>query len=266
MDINIAKPVLLVDSSYFVFYRYYATQNWYRFQDDAKEECMSDPVFVDKYDKMFEKTLVDIKTLYNVEWDNTILVKDCSRDTIWRNKHYKEYKGTRDNSNKNFDKEVFVHTYKRLLPRLKTIYGFADIHCDDLEADDVVAIMHRTIRKLTPDTKIYIITNDNDYTQLCDNNTIIKNLQGKTITTEDSNMFLKMKIIQGDKSDNIPAIAKKIGPKTAEKIAADLETYLDKNPEARKIYDLNKLLIDFKEIPSHYEEIVNDKINYIKKN
>lgn len=263
MEINTSKPILLIDASYFVFYRFYATQNWYRFQEDVKVECMSDDVFVEKYDKIFEKTLTDLKTLYKVDWDNIILVKDCARETIWRNKFYHDYKATRDTSNKNFDKEVFVHTYKRLLPKLKSTYGFKDIHCDELEADDVIAIIHRTIRKIKDDISICIITNDNDYTQLCDKHTIIRNLQGKSIKTDDIEVFLKMKIIQGDKSDNIPAISKKIGPKTAEKIAADVEDYLTKNPEARIAYNLNKLLIDFNDIPIQYEEFVNSKIKYI---
>ena len=62
-------------------------------------------------------------------------------------------------------------------------------------------------------------------------------------------------ILMGDKSDNIPCIQKKVGPKTAEKLARDDEafaTFCEKNPDAKRQYELNKTLIDFRCIPIEY--------------
>ena len=52
----------------------------------------------------------------------------------------------------------------------------------------------------------------------------------------------------GDKSDNIPSIIKKCGPKTAEKLAlnnSELIKLFEKNTDAKKQYDINRSLIDF---------------------
>ena len=82
---------------------------------------------------------------------------------------------------------------------------------------------------------------------------LLKNLQDKDLKIRaspdyDAETYLKIKIILGDKSDNIPAIIKKCGIKTAEKLALnpdELNKIFNKDPDAKKNFERNQRLIDF---------------------
>ena len=269
LDIGAGKPVLFVDLSYCIFYRYYATFNWikkFAKIDVEVEKILENPQFVEKYDKMFEKMLCDAVKLHGLQWRNVCLVKDCLRETIWRNKIFADYKGTRDDRLATFNKEIFKYTYVDLLPRLEEKYGFQSVWHPNLEADDVIAILKTEVRNVAASSQVVIITNDNDYIQLIDDHTVIKNLQGKEIK-ERVNMppqtYLKCKIIMGDKSDNIPCIMKKVGPKTAEKLSLDddkLTKFCEKNPDAKLQLELNKTLIDFSCIPAEYVDALKKRL------
>ena len=261
---------LLIDLSYFIFYRYYATYNWYRKQNESKDkDILKDELFINKYDKIFEQTICELQKKHDISWNNIYFAKDCPRDEIWRLKYYKDYKQTREERLETFDKEIFKHTISVLIPKLQAKYGGCFILFEDhLESDDIIAFVKTYIRDQNPGYEIIIITNDNDYVQLIDDYTLVVNLQGRDLKTRincSPSEYLLRKIILGDKSDNIPSIGKKIGEKTAEKLASDLNLLQDvfkKKPDAKQNYDLNELLISFKKIPSNYKDKV--LYNYIR--
>jgi 5'-3' exonuclease len=259
IKINIDEDSLWIDMSYFIFYRYYACFNWLKkFQKIDVEACdiMDNELFIEKYSKLFERTICDIIKSTKVNWKNVFIVKDSVRDTIWRNDYCNNYKGTRDDKLDSFNKDIFKYTYNTLLPEMQVRFNFNIVNHDRLEADDVIALSKNYIRSMNNNIIINIITNDNDYIQLIDDYTIIKNLQGKELKSRidvEPAMYLKIKILNGDKSDNIPSIMKKVGIKTAEKLAKDDDIFIkfcEKNPDAYTRYKLNKLLIDFTEIPT----------------
>jgi 5'-3' exonuclease len=263
--INLSGNNLFIDGSYFIFYRYYAILNWYKLQDESDDidisKILDKKQFIEKYDKMFERTIIDLKKKHDIIWENVFFVKDCPRDQIFRNEIFPDYKGNRENSS--FNGNIFIHTYEKLLPSLIEKYGFKTLCALNLEADDVIAIITKKLQE-----KVIIITNDNDYIQLCNDNTSIINLQGKYIkdrvNCDDPSIYLKMKIIQGDKSDNIPSIMKKCGPVTAKKLAnndEELEKFFIKNPSARVQFDINQRLIDFNYID---EKLKNNFLNNIE--
>lgn len=273
MDItlDVSKPVLLVDGSYFIFYRFFAVLNWWNRQEEnngkTATDAMNDVLFKDKYKKLFENNLRNLAKVYEVPWSNIVFVKDCPRDQIWRNALYPSYKATRDNarSAKSFDSRVFTITINNILPSL----GCQVMDSDKLEADDVIGIIVRHIYSKYKDVDMTVITNDNDYVQLCSlsTNLSIVNLNGlqikERIEIDDVNLYLLYKSILGDKSDNIPPIAAKCGIKTALKLAKnpdELNKLFDKNPAAKTQFLLNKLLMDFEQIPEHYVHQVTKRV------
>jgi 5'-3' exonuclease len=280
LKLNPSKgPVLLIDTSYYVFYRYFATFNWYKRQLPQDVELnvntiMIEPVFVEKYKKMFEKTLNDLCKLHKIEsYNNVVFVKDCARDHIWRHKHINVYKATRDDKSRTFNREVFPYTYQTLLPSLQDTYKFQVFGHYSLEADDVAALVTMHLFD-SYESKVVIITNDNDYIQLMtypqassQSSLQIRNLQGKNIcerTGCSPEHYMKIKKILGDKSDNIPPITKKCGDKTAFKLALhpeQLENLFTINPQARTQYNLNELLTDFKFIPETLKQDVIAKLD-----
>lgn len=269
--INIPKDadIIIVDLSYYVFYRYYAIINWLKNQTENIdiEDIINNDIFISKYTKMFEKVLNDLSMNYQVVMKNIYIVCDCQRDTIWRFTHFSNYKDNRDHGGR-FNGKIFDYTYNTLLPKLVEKYKFQVIRESNLEADDVINIIVKYVRKCDIKSNITVITNDNDYIQILKNdfNTAIYNLQGMEIKDRvkcDPDTYLKLKILIGDKSDNIPNIGKKVGIKTAEKFVKDpelLNEYFIKNPAAKLQYELNRLLIDFSYIPNNFIEYIESKI------
>ena len=291
LNINIKGKKLFIDGSYFVFYRFFATSNWFKIhntmnlideseslvlQEDSEKSTVKElnvlenPLFIDKYKKSFERTIVDLVKKNKIDWNNVFFAKDCPRYNIWRNKYIDGYKATRDvsRSNQNFNGDIFTFTYNDLLPNLMKKYRFHVIQDDQLEADDVIAIAVRSLQCIDVNAKALVITNDNDYIQLLTNDNIeIFNLQCKNLMTrnkfDDAKTFLEVKIILGDKSDNIPSIGAKIGPKTAIKLAKDpveLAKYFEKNPASRGMYDRNKMLIDFDMIEEDAQKVFKESL------
>lgn len=273
-EIDIQGNKLFIDGSYYIFYRFYATYNWYRRQnepdksedksEDKPENITEDKIFIEKYSKIFENTIVSFKKSNNIEWKNVFFAKDCPRQEIFRNNIYDSYKIRPEL--KSFDNNIFTYTYNILLPKLIEKYKFHIISSNNLEADDVIALLVKKINTLNSSTKFLIITNDNDYVQLHNSVTEIKNLQDKDIKIRaspeyDAEIYLKIKIILGDKSDNIPSIIKKCGIKTAEKLALNpdqLQKIFDKDPDAKKNFERNQKLIDFNYID---EKLKHDYLN-----
>jgi DNA polymerase-1 len=249
---------------------------------------MEDPMFVDKYVKMFEKHVLDVCksngiSCKNGGYNNVVFVKDCSREQIWRHKFTQGYKATRDDKGKTFNKDVFVYTYQKVLPELIAKYGFQHIGHRCLEADDVIAIITNKVLDLYHESNILqpltltIITNDNDYIQLHNHhvlrngtcvNLVIKNMQDKNICERagcSPEVYIEVKKILGDKSDNIPSITSKCGEKTALKLANDktlLQKLFASTPSAKQQYELNNLLIDFACIPCDLKEEVVSRITF----
>jgi 5'-3' exonuclease len=101
-----------------------------------------------------------------------------------------------------------------------------------------------------------------DYLQLaCDNIKLYdlkyKNLCDRKSSFKNAEKDLFVKIVTGDKSDNIKGVFKKCGPKTACKYFDNKELFqkkLDSEEGAMERYLLNKKIIDFNEIPEELEK------------
>ena len=274
---NMNTTFIFVDGSYYCFYRYFALRQWWKnaYPDELLDAPYENVKFVEKFRKTFVENLEQIpkKLKIHKEAVKPILIvgKDCKRENIWRNDFFKDYKGTRAN-NQDEVGEFFKMVYEEELFQK----GDAKVILKHprLEADDCIAISVKYLLNKYPECKIYIITSDNDYLQLNAKNVNLytltyKNLaEGKTSTGNAEN-DLKIKILMGDKSDNIPSVFPKCGLKTAQKCIEDEEFFKNKmgnNQEYYNQYELNKKLVSFSEIPSELIEefmvaIKNTKIN-----
>ena len=258
------KTYILIDLSYFIFYRYFALIGWWKLanEDDPLGTPIENPVFVEKFKKTFIDKLKEIPKKLNLksksksESDNfTIIVaSDCPRVNIWRHSLYDKYKENRVYDDKFLGGPFFKLGFD-IIDELK----IQRLSHQFLEGDDCIAIFTKDLLVLNPDYTVYIIANDMDYLQLAADNVKLINLKYKYLT--DSKKWsgnpkkdLFCKIVMGDKSDDIPSIFKKCGPKTAEKYYENPELFqkqLEKE-DAYEKYERNKKLIDFNEIPEKF--------------
>ena len=274
---NLLKPILLIDTSYVTFYRFYATTFWFKHSKQKKivppnYNWIEDSIFMDKFEKLYLSSIQKIikKQNLDIPYSNFIFAQDCPRNQIWRMNLFEEYKTNRDVIYKSENWKggpVFKFVKDILLPKLKDIHHFNLINHPKMEGDDIIACITRYLQENYPTQKIYIITSDHDYLQLIDENTTIINLKNKLLNEKscgNPKHDLLLKIICGDKADNIKPCFKKCGPKTAMKLILNpslLETKFLKEENSRNIYTLNCKLIDFNYIPIEYKEEI---IKYVQ--
>ena len=257
---NPGMNFLLIDTSYLIFYRYFAIIQWWK-HAKSDIELPKNPYdceeFVEKFTKIFLASIETIKKKLKINKQEckVIAARDCPRKEIWRNTLYPKYKEHRYKDDDFMGGDFFKHVYgNNFLIRsgVNEILKFPN-----LEGDDLIAITKNYIREKYPQSKIYIIANDYDYLQLLDDYTWIINLKFKDLRESkkvfpepEKNLFYK--IVLGDKSDNIPPVFTKCGPKTAEKYYENRDE-LDKAlsvGDALERFERNKKLVSFSEIPA----------------
>ena len=268
-EISTMKPnFLFVDGSYYCFYRYFALQQWWKnaYPDEPLEDPYKNEKFVEKFRKTFVDNLEQISKKLKIHKEpiKPILIvgKDCRREHIWRNDLFKDYKANRANGPDDgfMGGPFFKMAYEDEL--FQKGGAKAILKHPRLEADDCIAISVKYLLNKYPLCKIYIITSDKDYLQLNAHNVDLytltyKNLADGKTSTGNAYDDLKIKIIMGDTSDNIPSVFPKCGIKTAQKCIEDEEFFKKKmanNPEYYEQYRLNEQLVSFDKIPSNYIE------------
>ena len=268
-EILTMKPnFIFVDGSYYCFYRYFALQQWWKnaYPDEPLEDPYKNEKFVEKFRKTFVDNLEQISKKLKIHKEpiKPILIvgKDCKRQHIWRNDIFKDYKANRTNGPEDgfMGGPFFKMAYEDEL--FQKGGAKAILKHPRLEADDCIAISVKYLLNKYPLCKIYIITSDKDYLQLNAHNVDLytltyKNLADGKTSTGNAYDDLKIKIIMGDTSDNIPSVFPKCGIKTAQKCIEDEEFFKKKmanNPEYYEQYRLNEQLVSFDKIPSNYIE------------
>jgi 5'-3' exonuclease len=271
VTLNPNKPVLLIDTSYFIFYRYFAIFNWYKLAQKTTLDVptiLDNQQFIEKFDKLFEDNMEKLRKKHGVPHENVVFAKDCLRDHIWRYSFFSNYKKSRDERLLTFNGDIFKYCYNSLIPKLEEKYGVQSCEHSHAEADDIIAVFTRYIHATYPELKVVIVTNDNDYLQLIDDYTMIvnmKNIDLKSRLSQDPMMYLRTKIILGDKSDNIPCVFPKCGEKKAQQLAENeelLQEKLNSNSEYKERYELNTLLIDMRYIPDSIQEEILEMIKF----
>ena len=254
---------IIIDGSYFIFYRYHALRIWWglaKHEDETNHYCENQR-FIDKFRETFVTKINEMTQKLNIDDKAIIFVgKDCPKKEIWRNNHINNYKATRNNSDTNIKKLFEIAYGEKLFIKAgaKLILSYPK-----LEADDCVAITAKHIIDTQDDSKVWIITSDMDYLQLASERIKLYDLKYKDLTSSknsfnDAQKDLFCKIVTGDKSDNIPSVLPKCGMKTASKFYDNQELFEDRlniTSGAKERYERNKLIIDFDRIPI---ELINN--------
>ena len=257
ISLNNSKPIIIIDSGYYVFYRYFATYKWYMFQ---KKE-FTEEEFNKSFIKHMEADIKKITKKWKTDISNVIFGIDCPRAKIWRNDIFSEYKATRTR-NINFNQNIFKIFYDYIENK-----NILKLCLDRFEADDIIYLIYNKLKTISKQKKI-IITNDNDYLQLIDDSTSIYNMQFKNIKDRGFNngrINLYYKSLIGDKSDNIQKISSIITKELAIEISSmnenEMYSWL-KDKDLLDKFNFNMKLISFDEIPVEYIEKFNNIYNF----
>ena len=286
--------MILVDTSYLVYYNGFAVWRWYtnefgtkHIPDDGSFDPMTDPEFKAMYEKKLISRILNVIHNDVVFFDRSELTfcLDCSRSKIWRLDIFPEYKMMR-RKKKDEKKEfswngIFNYTQDIMLPQLADSYGSKIIKHPHAEGDDVIAALTNLLWEQGRKDTI-IIASDGDITQLSDKALIIT-LKGekKSYTTVmdkyklkenivwDKDLFLIHKSIMGDGGDEIPGIMQGYGPKRAAGLLSNiniLEQLLNDNPAANERFKINTQLINFDYIPKEIVDNIVEQYNTEEEN
>ena len=261
IEIN-KTPIMLVDSPYLTYNRFYASIKMYTNKHKKKinNEDIETDEFLNIFKKNYFKTLKKMIKRFRIKFVNVYLVRDCPRDNIWRINEFNNYKKNRETTlkykkNKLDVGKIFRYVYSNIYPFLVENYGINVIKVNEAEADDVIAVMTKYYNYVNQCNNIYIVSEDKDMYQLLKYKKVqiysmkFKRL-GLNINYED---ILRDKIINGDKTDNIPSINIK---------EIDLDNNI--NTERKLRLKRNMKIIDFDYIPKYIEKRVCDEVNYIQ--
>lgn len=247
--------IILVDTSYLIFQTYFKCNPKFSLQ---------------KFNHEFELCLLNIVSHYKSNTKDIVFAIDCDKSSVWRKEVYESYKMNRKINKNKFNSQIFRHVYKILIPKLQEIYCLKVIEHAQLEADDIIGILNKYITtKLC--RKVVIVSEDKDFIQLHSERTIIVNSKMLDISNKYTSSllrnYLQIKIMIGDRGDNIGPILKRMNMSQALSIIEnplDFASLLD-DPVIRRKYELNALLIDFGNIPKDFQKRVLYKYRYYSK-
>lgn len=254
-------PCILIDASYYTFYRYF--DSWKSFRNHySPDELHTIPSFVQRVYHDIDLDIAEMLRSWKSVISNVIFCKDCSRRSIWRNEHLETYKNNRPK------KTIFNPHMFSIVSQYCKDRRIQEMFLEKTEADDLIALTKRKLRSIGFEAPIIILTNDNDYLQLLDDNTHAYNMNYENNNLRErsagsAKIDLRIKILMGDRSDNIPAVKHHMGPKKALKLAKlpdeELYQYLTKHG-CRDIFDKNTQLIDFNcirpDIQQNYQSMI----------
>jgi DNA polymerase-1 len=208
--------ILIIDLSYAIFHRFYAIKSYLKIsQREDITMTLDDQNFKDLYKRTFIDTIHKLCKTYKPK--TIVFAEDCPRSEIWRNDLMTDYKNRPRMTD--FDARTFGFVINDIIPYLKMeefkmnrkpfpIDVFTMKH-ENAEADDLVYIYSRHIQF---DAKKTIITGDNDYLQLLDDNTEIYNLKSKSLREKSlgtNEKDILVKVLMGDPSDNLKPVCTK---------------------------------------------------------
>jgi len=272
--------IILVDTSFTVFYRFFASMRWFSMahKDEMKKikeinnyDWYTNKAFIEKYEKMFLTSIEKMVKKKVFKKSMIIFCLDSPKKSLWRTEITDDYKGDRlDMSIKHNFKTTFKYTYDTMIPLLVSNNDHIhSIKVPELEADDLVALSCKYIREKLEGKTIYLVSGDEDFLQLGSDDLYFVNYKKKKLfqlTSEEAADKLRLKLICGDKSDNIKCIYNKedkLSNKLKKQIKEskeELEKFLKENSKARKNYKHNEKMIDFKKIPKKYHKTVFSKL------
>ena len=114
------KIFLLIDLSYCIFHRYYATMRWYKFahkEDNYPDDYnwFDNEIFKNMFEKKFKENFKNIIKKNKINEKNIFYIRDCPRTEIWRMKYYDKYKCNREKTDKTFKGgPFFKYTYNKI--------------------------------------------------------------------------------------------------------------------------------------------------------
>jgi len=209
--------VLLIDTSSLIFSIIFRLRGKYlQFKENLAQEekdlKINEESFILKnFSKNFcESVNVLVK---NYQTKELIFARDDNRERIWRVKRFPKYKSNRKKFTRHKKENielgpVFSAIYQTQYDNLIKSLGAISIKVAEAEADDVIAVLTKFFSD--QNQRVVIVADDFDYYQLMVYPEVeVYDNRGNSFFEKSGQIppivFSQLKILRGDKSDNIPS-------------------------------------------------------------
>ena len=260
-----SNKVLFIDGPYCIFSAFFSAKKKL-LKNNPELAKTEDWSRCEKFTKIFYKRIKNLiyqmSKKFEVRRSNIYFVRDCPRETIWRRDYYQKYKENRKTTTRHNKKthslgNLFKWIYGEL-PEMAKKLDFKIIKINSAEAEDVISVIVKEIRRESIESKIYIIAADSDYYQILDDNIYMYNLFFKRLDIklkETPLELLTTKILKGDDTDNVRGVLSRGKKKDTKNI---FSSHININK-----FLLNRRLIDFKCIPMKIKENILDEYRHL---
>jgi len=223
---------------------------------------------------MFLNSLRFNRKKFHEEYGEIIICAD-GKDS-WRKEVYPYYKANRrkNRDESEMDWSALFDVMNTIRDELKEFFPYKVIHIDHCEADDIIGtIIHQEGTDLNIGAeKFLILSGDKDYIQLQSYANVDQYdpIRKRWIRNDNPDQYLKEHILKGDTGDGVPnvlspdnclAIGERQKPMTQKRLLALNEGPSNMDEETLRRYHRNKMMIDLKEIPDKYTNIIKQEYN-----
>lgn len=228
--------------------------------------CHYSPFAKGEYGTVYSFVRTFRSTIDTFKPDKVIVVTEGNPK--FRYEIYPEYKAQRFLKRAELPQEEIDHfkIQKHKIHDLIKLFPVEFIKHPDYECDDVIATL---VKKVYHNDDCVIVSGDNDYLQLVNDNVKLYNPIKKQFIPKPDYDILLMKALAGDVSDNIKGLPR-VGEKTALKIISDKKLFEEKTSEYSELFQKNLKLVTFADVPiseivSLHEIYNQDKIRVLFK-
>ena len=239
----------------------------------------SEPLSEDLVRHMVLNSLRSHNKKFRKEYGEMIIA--CDSKNVWRREVFPNYKaGRKANREKSeHDWDTIFNILHNIKDEIKTFLPYKVIEVETTEADDIIAVAIKRIKKITSPNhskKVLILSGDKDFIQLHgpdvkQYNPVLNKFVGKG---ENPSLYIKEHILKGDRSDGIPNVlsddnvfveGRRQRPLSKKKINSWVEeVFMTFTEEEQKNYDRNRKLIDLSCIPQELEDKINNEFLNVK--
>ena len=239
----------------------------------------SEPLSEDLVRHMVLNSLRSHNKKFRKEYGEMVIA--CDSKNVWRREVFPNYKaGRKANREKSeHDWDTIFNILHNIKDEIKTFLPYKVIEVETTEADDIIAVAIKRIKKITGPNhskKVLILSGDKDFIQLHgpdvkQYNPVLNKFVGKG---ENPSLYIKEHILKGDRSDGIPNVlsddnvfieGRRQKPLSKKKINNWVEeVFMTFTEEEQKNYDRNRKLIDLSCIPHDIEAKINDEFSNVK--
>jgi len=187
------KLVLLVDFNNLVFCSHYTSPQLNKYGEQVNTI------------KNFFYKLRNFKDNFNPDY--IVFASDLGRSKTFRRKLYSNYKAQRKPIDENISKQMAI------IEQLLILAGFPIYNNSEYEADDIIGMISKYCDE--NNMKVLIISSDRDLYQLISDNVFVLSPKNNELIDKQwlyekyhltPEQWIDLKILQGDRSDNIPGI------------------------------------------------------------